>query len=195
MPHSASSELKENHFASYPGEFKARSLNLTSTKAMHKVVNTCSTMSARALLRFSSSGGCGQRKKGLAAPTALRQEHRRLDTKEPAAQHSLQPHAEYQLYLHSPSQPCAKIQVANNVLLSIFNIPESIYGETQLLCKAEIECSAHHSMFCHMVYRMAYQIILYVDPIFKAGIVSNFLAVISGLKILHERKQRLYNVI
>lgn len=151
-------------------------------------------MSARALLRFPPSGGCGQRKKGL-RKKALRQEHRRLDTKEPAAQHRLQPHAERQLSPRSPSQPCAKIQVANNVLLSIFNIPESIYSGTQLRCNAEIECSAHRSMFCHMVYRMAYQIIPYADPIFKAGIVSNFLTVISGLKILRERKQRLYNVI
>lgn len=161
---------------------------------MHRVVNTCSTMSARALLRFPPSGGCGQRKKGL-RKKALRQEHRRLDAKEPAAQHRLQPHAERQLSPRSPSQPCAKIQVANNVLLSIFNIPESIYSGTQLRCNAEIECSAHRSMFCHMVYRMAYQIIPYADPIFKAGIVSNFLTVISGLKILRERKQRLYNVI
>lgn len=90
---------------------------------------------------------------------------------------------------------CIQVQVANNVILSIFNIAESINSGTQLLCKAEIECSAHHSVFCHMVYRIAYQIMLHTDPIFKPGIVSNFLTVISGLKILHERKQRLYNVI
>lgn len=37
-------------------------------------------------------------------------------------------------------------------------------------------------MFCHMAYHMAYQIILYMDPIFKPWIVSNFLTLISGLK-------------
>lgn len=161
---------------------------------MHEVVNTLDN-ERESFVAILFILCMRTKKKGFVVPLALRQEHRRLDIKEPAAQHRLEPHAEHQLSLHSPSQPCAKIQVANNVLLSIFNIAESIYSETQLPCKAEIECSAHHSMFCHMVYHMAYQIIPYADPIFKPGIVSNFLTVISGLKILHERKQRLHNVI
>lgn len=180
-------EWKSFHFLF--GALWAWSLNFTSTKAMHRLVNTCSTMSARALLRLSSCSGRGQRQAALWPP--------RLSDRGAAGRigKNPQPRAEHQRSLHSAPQPRAKIQVANNVLLSIFNIAESIYSGTQLLCKAEIECSAHHSMFCHMVYRMAYQIIPYVDPIFKAGIVSNFLTVVSGLKILHERKQRLYNVI
>lgn len=37
-------------------------------------------------------------------------------------------------------------------------------------------------MFCHMAYHMAYQIIPYMDPIFKPWIVAHFLTLISGLK-------------
>lgn len=34
-----------------------------------------------------------------------------------------------------------------------------MYSESQLLCKAEIECSAHQSMFCRISYHVAYEII------------------------------------